>query len=61
MVKAVIDRIEDGEHAVLLIGDEEEERILPIGQLPFGAKEGTWLNVFYMNNQIEKIEMMRKR
>lgn len=41
--RAVIDRIVDGTHAVLLIGDEETEQIIPAEQLPDNAVEGTWL------------------
>lgn len=43
--KAVIDRIEDGEHAVLLVGDEEAEYVLPATQLPEDARLGMWLRV----------------
>ena len=43
--KAVIDRIVDGDHAVLLIGDDEVERIIPVSQLPDGASPGSWLSV----------------
>lgn len=43
--KAVIDRIEDGEHAVLLVGDEETEYVVPAAQLPEDAQPGMWLRV----------------
>lgn len=32
--QAVIDRIEDGQHAVLLVGEEEREQIVPVAALP---------------------------
>lgn len=41
--RAVIDRIVDGTHAVLLIGDDETEQVIPAEQLPDNAIEGTWL------------------
>lgn len=41
--KAVVDRIEDGTHAVLLVGEEEREFVVAAEQLPAGAREGTWL------------------
>jgi hypothetical protein len=41
--KAVVDRIEDGTHAVLLVGEEEREFVVAVEQLPAGAREGTWL------------------
>jgi hypothetical protein len=39
--KAVIDRIEDGAWAVLLVGRKQVEKIVPVEQLPKDAKEGT--------------------
>lgn len=42
-VKAVIDRIEDGKFAVLLIGAKQEERVVPVDQLPAGSGEGCWV------------------
>lgn len=43
--KAVVDRIIDGAHAVLLIGDDETEQVLPTKQLPDHVTEGTWPRV----------------
>lgn len=43
--QAVLDRIVDGEHAVILVGDEETEFVIPASQLPDGATEGKWLRV----------------
>lgn len=43
--KAVLDRIVDDTHAVLLIGDDEIERIIPASQLPTGTSPGSWLSV----------------
>ncbi|ERN52811.1 DUF3006 domain-containing protein [Alkalihalophilus marmarensis] len=43
--KAVLDRIVDGEHAVLLVGDKEEEKIISVSQLPKEAREGAWLKI----------------
>lgn len=42
---AVIDRIVDGTHAVLLVGPDEVERVVPRRELPADAREGTWLKV----------------
>ena len=41
--RAVIDRIVDGHTAVLLVGGEETELLLPVGALPQGAADGTWV------------------
>lgn len=43
--KAVIDRIEEGKWAVLLVGKDETEKIVPIEHLPADAKAGTWLRL----------------
>ncbi len=42
---AVIDRIEEGRLAVLLVGSDERELIVPIEDLPPEAKAGHWLRV----------------
>lgn len=40
---AVVDRLVDGSWAVLLVGSEETERVVPSAALPDGARAGTWL------------------
>jgi hypothetical protein len=45
-IHAVIDRIEDNDMAVILLGDEEREQIdLPIAYLPEGASDGDHLRI----------------
>ncbi|HEY6188181.1 MAG TPA: DUF3006 domain-containing protein [Pyrinomonadaceae bacterium] len=45
-IHAVIDRIEDNDRAVILIGDDEQERIdLPTAFLPPGASDGDHLRI----------------
>ncbi|MDQ0255451.1 hypothetical protein J2S74_002833 [Evansella vedderi] len=55
-MKAVIDRIVDDKYAVIIVGDEENEHVIPLEQVVDGAKEGTWLHVVIKNNKI--IEML---
>jgi hypothetical protein len=43
--KAVIDRIEEGTWAVLLVGRNQTEKVIPVAHLPEGAKPGSWLRV----------------
>lgn len=43
--KAVLDRVVDGAHAVLLVGDDETEAIVPVALLPDETKPGDWLQV----------------
>ena len=45
-MKAVIDRFE-GDHAVVLFGDEEIKVDIPRQLLPTGVKEGSWLKVSF--------------
>lgn len=42
---AVIDRIEEGRLAVLLVEPEEREWIVPIEELPPDAQAGDWLRI----------------
>lgn len=43
--KAVVDRIVDGHTAVLLVGEDEREVLVPVEALPEGVGEGAWLRV----------------
>ncbi|MFA9479365.1 DUF3006 domain-containing protein [Phycisphaerales bacterium AB-hyl4] len=43
---AVLDRIVDGKHAVLIVGDPPDREVaVPIETLPEGVQEGHWLRV----------------
>ena len=53
--RTVIDRIVDGQHAVLLVGEDEREIILPANQLPEEAGPGTWLQVEVRDDVITQI------
>lgn len=44
IINVVIDHFGSNK-AVLLVGEEEEKLIVPRATLPFGAKEGLWLQV----------------
>jgi hypothetical protein len=43
--RAVVDRIEDGGTAVLLVGDDERKVELPASLLPEGAESGSHLSL----------------
>ncbi len=43
--QAVLDRVVDGEHAVLLVGPRERELIVPAAELPVETRPGSWLRV----------------
>ena len=42
---AVVDRIEDGTHAVLHVGPDEVELIVDVALLPEGTEAGAWLRL----------------
>jgi hypothetical protein len=42
---AVVDRIVDGRHAVLLVGEAEVELHVDVTLLPEGTAEGDWLRI----------------
>jgi hypothetical protein len=45
-IRAVVDRIEDGGVAVLLVGDDEQTRIdVPVSLLPDGVRDGDHLKI----------------
>mgnify|MGYP001230767829 FL=1 len=50
--QAVIDRIVDGRHAVLLVGEEEVEKVVPRECLPEGSAPGTWLRVRFEGERL---------
>lgn len=51
-VTAIVDRIEDGDQAVLLVGQEEKEMIVKLSSLPPGVKDGVCLQLVLENDQI---------
>jgi len=55
--KAVVDRIVDGRHAVLLVGQEQVERIVDVNCLPQGVREGTWLRVRFEDDHLVEVEI----
>ncbi|MBF8264754.1 MAG: hypothetical protein HW384_618 [Dehalococcoidia bacterium] len=59
MEKAAIDRIDEGV-ALLLIGPEERELSVPVGQLPPGIQAGDWLRVTIVNGQLKQAELDRE-
>ena len=56
-MQAVIDRIEDGKHAVLIVGGEERQKVITADKLPDGAQEGTWLQVVFDGDTVASISI----
>jgi hypothetical protein len=55
--RAVLDRIEDGTLAVLLVGEDQKERIVPVDQLPAGVAPGAWLRVRFEGDSLRWAEV----
>lgn len=51
MERAVIDRVDEG-LAVLLVGDEERQVVVPLAKLPTGVGPGDWLGVTLERGQL---------
>ncbi len=49
---AVIDRIVDGQTAVLLVGEREEKFYCSVDKLPSDAEEGSWLQVKIVDGEL---------
>jgi acylphosphatase len=67
-VQGVIDRVEDGDIAVILLGDDEEHSIdVPLSLLPAGASGGQRLTVTFVldadaaRKASERAQEMRER
>lgn len=45
MLKGVLDRIEDGKKAVILIEHINHELVISVDELPKGTQVDTWLNI----------------
>jgi len=58
--KAVLDRIEDQQHAVLLVGEQQHEQVVPASTLPAGAKPGDWLRVRFEGDTVLAISVDRQ-
>lgn len=50
--QAVIDRVEEGRFAVLLVGEAQTERVVPLDELPAGVRAGTWLRVRFESDRL---------
>lgn len=54
---AVIDRVEEDRYIVLLVGEGEIERIVPVEQLPRESAPGMWLRVKFDGDTLVEAEI----
>lgn len=57
---AIVDRIDDGQHAVLLV-DDAEERVVPADRLTKGASGGNWLQVRFDGDAIAEVNIDQEK
>ena len=51
-MKGILDRIEDGRHAVILVEEEGVELVLPANRLPEGSQVNSWFTIDAENGQL---------
>lgn len=51
-MKGILDRIEDGIHAVILVEEEGVELVLPANRLPEGSQVNSWFIIDVENGQL---------
>ena len=51
-MKGVLDRIEDGRHAIILVESEGIELVLPAYNLPEGSQIDSWFTITEENGQL---------
>ena len=54
--RAAVDRVEEG-LAVLLVGNDENEILVPLKDLPQGTSAGTWLLVTLEGDRVKSAEI----
>lgn len=63
-MKGYLDRIEDGEKAVILLEEQGFEIIVPFGELPDGSGVGSWFRISDEDGdfsiQLDEAERQRK-
>ncbi|MFA9456519.1 DUF3006 family protein [Halalkalibacter sp. AB-rgal2] len=59
-IRAVIDRIVDGDRVVLLVEEQKKEFTVRQEQLPTAAEEGTWLLLTVEDEQIVEMTIDTK-
>lgn len=56
-MRGYLDRIEENQHAVILVEELNKEFIIPISKLPNGSKAGSYLSLTIENETITSITL----
>jgi len=59
-MQGFLDRVEDGEQAVILIDDIQKALVIPIVELPKGSKEGTYFNIEEKSGQFRVLSIDKR-
>lgn len=51
-MKGILDRIEDGRHAIILVEEEGVELVLPANRLPEGSQVNSWFTIDAEDGQL---------
>ncbi|WP_077622701.1 DUF3006 domain-containing protein [Sediminibacillus massiliensis] len=60
-MKGVLDRIEDEQHAVILIEKENKEIVVPVEKLPSGSKEDSWFEIEMDGKHVTSIKLDQEK
>ncbi len=59
-MRGFLDRVEDGEQAVILIDDIQKALVIPMAELPKGSKEGTYFNIEEKSGQFRVLSIDKR-
>lgn len=59
-MQGFLDRVEDGEQAVILIDDIQKALVIPMAELPKGSKEGTYFNIKEKSGQYRVLSIDKR-
>lgn len=55
-MRGMLDRIEDGTHAVLLLEEQGREIVVPVSRLPEGSQVNSWFTITMEEEEIVSIQ-----
>lgn len=58
MTNGVLDRIEDGDKAVILVEELKRELIIPVRNLPEGSSVNTWFQIGVVGEEFEIVRLL---
>lgn len=59
-MRGTLDRIEDGQYAVILLEQLNQEIVLPVERLPAGSGVGSWFGITMESGEVMSITLDEK-